>query len=235
MNEAKHRFFCENIDSGFLNEEESIHALRVLRLKSGDAIQVMDGKGLLCFATIVDDNKKGLSFSITQNDAILKTDFDIHIAIAPTKNSDRFAFFLEKVTEIGVSRITPILSKNSERRDLKIEKLRKNLIAAMKQSGNLFLPIIDEPIELNKFLTSQSTTHSKKLIAHCYNDDVKSPLKNHIPIDKKVVILIGPEGDFTLEEVNLAKQMNFYPVSLGETRLRTETAGIIACHTVHLI
>jgi len=235
MNEAKHRFFCENIDSGYLSEEESIHALRVLRLKSGDAIQVMDGKGRLCFATIVDDNKKGLSFSITQNDTILQTDFDIHIAIAPTKNIDRFAFFLEKVTEIGVSRITPILSKNSERRDLKIDKLRKNLIAAMKQSGNLFLPIIEEPIEITKFLSGITTNKSKKLIAHCNDDEVKSPLKNQIPSDKKVIILIGPEGDFTLEEVNLAKQMDFYPVSLGKTRLRTETAGIIACHTVHLI
>lgn len=235
MNEAKHRFFCEDLDSGFLSEEESIHALRVLRLKSGDSIQVMDGKGNLCLATITDDNKKSLGFSVTKKEKTEQTSFDIHIAIAPTKNIDRFAFFLEKVTEIGVSRITPILTKNSERKDLKVDKLRKNLIAAMKQSGNLFLPIIDEPIELSKFINGLANNKSKKTIAHCYEDVAKSPLKNQIPADKKVIILIGPEGDFTLEEVNLAKQMDFCAVSLGETRLRTETAGIIACHTVHII
>jgi len=235
MNEAKHRFFCEDIHSGFLSEEESMHALRVLRLKIGDVIQLIDGKGLLCVATITDENKKGLCFLVTKKEQKTQAGFDIHIAIAPTKNIDRFAFFLEKVTEIGVSRITPILSKNSERRDLKVDKLRKNLIAAMKQSGNLFLPVIDEAIDLKKFLESQTQSTSKKFIAHCYEDSDKLELKNQLPTNKKVVILIGPEGDFTMEEVTLAKQTDFCPVSLGESRLRTETAGIIACHTVHII
>ena len=235
MNEAKHRFFCEDINSGFLSEEETTHALRVLRLKIGDTIQLIDGKGQLCLATIADENKKGLCFLVTKKETKTQAGFDIHIAIAPTKNIDRFAFFLEKVTEIGVSRITPILSKNSERKDVKVDKLRKNLIAAIKQSGNLFLPIIDEPIELKKFLENQAHIKSKKFIAHCFDDIDKSELKNHIPTDKKLVILIGPEGDFTKEEVTLAKQSDFCAVSLGESRLRTETAGIIACHTVHII
>jgi 16S rRNA (uracil1498-N3)-methyltransferase len=235
MNEAKHRFFCADPGSGILSEEESKHALRVLRLKTGDKIQVIDGNGTLVNAVITAEHKNGLGFETENHYTSPARAYNIHIAIAPTKNIDRFEFFLEKATEIGISRVTPIITKNSERRDLRTDKLAKNLISAIKQSGHLFLPVIDEPLPFASFLKSLTESGATRFIAHCQDDASKNQLAKLIPPHKKVVILIGPEGDFTSEEVTLAKQTEFIPVSLGESRLRTETAGIVACHTVHLI
>jgi 16S rRNA (uracil1498-N3)-methyltransferase len=235
MNEAKHRFFCTDPGSGILSEEESKHALRVLRLKTGDKIQVIDGKGTMLNARISTEHKNGLGFEIEDRYTAPERNYTIHIAIAPTKNIDRFEFFLEKATEIGITRVTPIITKNSERRDVRIDKLEKNLVAAIKQSGHLFLPVIDAPVSFTAFLKSLAEDDTARFIAHCQDDASKNQLAKHIPTDKKVVILIGPEGDFTPEEVTLAKETKFIPVSLGESRLRTETAGIVACHTVHLI
>lgn len=235
MNEAKHRFFCADLKAGFLDEEESKHAVRVLRLKTGDKIQVMNGAGSLCTAVITGDHKSKLSFEVERCNDQSQPAYHIHLAVAPTKNLDRFTFLIEKATEIGVSRITPIITQNSERRDVKADKLRKNLIAAIKQSGNLFLPLIDEPTTFQSFIKSDVHSDSRRFIAHCQQDTQKNELKLFVPPDKKVVILIGPEGDFTPEEVILAKQNNYQAVSLGESRLRTETAAIVACHTIHVI
>lgn len=234
MYTVKHSFFCPSIEDLVLSPEESNHAVRVLRLKIGDLITVIDGKGRTAEATITNDNKKQVGFSVNAIKEQKKRHPNVHIAIAPTKNMDRFSFFVEKVIEIGVETITPILTKNSERKVINIEKLRKNAVSAMKQSGNLFLPKINEMVKIEAFLSSQQND-AQLFIAHCDDDEQKMELKNRINDEKNVVILIGPEGDFTLEEIKLAKQNSFEAVSLGESRLRTETAGIIACHTVTII
>ena len=234
MTTAKHRFFCASPNTGILDEDESAHAIRVLRLQAGDAIELLNGKGERYLATITETTKRQVSFElVTAHRQPVQTPA-IHIAIAPTKNIDRFEFFLEKATEIGLATIHPVLTKNSERKEIKIEKLTKNLVAAMKQSGNLFLPDLAPLRTFKDFLAGQTDPGAQKFIAHCEEDPTKNQLFNLVKPAKNVVILIGPEGDFTPEEIALAKRAGFLPVSLGETRLRTETAGIVACLTVHL-
>lgn len=230
----KHTFFCESIPSGQLSEEESNHAVRALRLQIGNQITLVDGLGKKCHAKITGDNKKKVTFEVIETLVSDPPNFSIHLAICPTKSIDRFNFFIEKVAEIGVTTISPIIARNSERKTLNIEKIKKGLISAMKQSGNTYLPIINEPITFVDFIAS-NRTDSQKFIAHCADDENKRLLKNELKSKENIVILIGPEGDFTKEEINLANKNGFSSVSLGETRLRTETAGIIACHTVHII
>jgi len=234
MYTAKHTFFCQSIDKGILSSDESNHAVRVLRLTEGNKISLIDGKGRIAIGEIRAANKKELLFKIIESQQLSLKANQIHIAIAPTKNMDRFSFFIEKVIEIGVNQITPVLTFNSERKVLNIDKVRKNAISALKQSGNLFLPEIDELTSFKDFICNQSN-HNQRFIAHCDEDVQKIELKKALDTQKNVVILVGPEGDFTTEEINLAKQNKFTPVSLGESRLRTETAGIVACHTVNLI
>lgn len=234
MNKSAHRFFCPNIESGSLDEEESGHALRVLRLKAGDSIQLVDGKGSCALAQITDESKRGLRFSVSE---IRKSEIsipDLHIAIAPTKNIDRFEFFLEKSCETGIRRITPLKCRNSERKEIKHEKLQKNLLSAMKQSGQLYLPELSQMTDFREFIKSIGSEYDQKFIAHCEDDTEKKFLHSVVEPSKKTIILIGPEGDFTAEEINLAKETGFVPVSLGNSRLRTETAGIVACITVQL-
>ncbi|WP_027419940.1 16S rRNA (uracil(1498)-N(3))-methyltransferase [Crocinitomix catalasitica] len=234
MSLAKHSFFCENIDDCTLGEDESHHAVRVLRLKENQHITVINGTGRLVTAKITMADKKAVYFEIIDDYQQKLNDFDIHIAIAPTKNIDRFNFFLEKTIEIGISRITPILTSNSERKHLQHDKLSKQMLSALKQSGNLYIPVLEELTSLSDFFQNLNTT-SAKFIAHCEKENEGNELREVLPKDKKVVILIGPEGDFTKEEINLAIENNFNPIKLGSTRLRTETAGIVACHTVHVI
>lgn len=234
MNKPKHTFFCEDINSGQLSEEESKHAIRVLRLNVGDIINIINGKGHKSLGEITVGDKKSVQFTILEDFQENYSELNIHIAIAPTKNIDRFSFFLEKVTEIGVQKITPIICSNSERQNLKIEKLKKNLISALKQSGNLFLPQIESPTDFKTFI-DHALGDSQKFIAHCEDDENKKELRKLADSSKNIVILIGPEGDFSPEEIKLAIKKGFTPVSLGESRLRTETAGIVACHTLHVI
>lgn len=234
MSTLKHTFFCPSISLGILSEDESNHAVRVLRLQNGNEITLIDGKGRRTIAKITNADRKKLEFSILADFQAPPPKTNIHIAIAPTKNLDRFAFFLEKVVEIGVQEITPILTKNSERKVLSPDKIEKYALTALKQSGNLFLPVLNELVSFKSFMEMNHST-VQCLIAHCDEDNQKVELKNVVLPEKNVLILIGPEGDFTKEEVNLAKQKNFTPVSLGESRLRTETAGIVACHTVVII
>lgn len=234
MNQSAHRFFCDNIESGLLGEEETGHALRVLRLKCGDSIQLTNGKGTLANATISDETKRGLHFQILSLENFPVSIPDIHIAIAPTKNIDRFEFFLEKTCEIGIRSVIPIRCRNSERREIKLEKLQKNLISAMKQSGQLYLPDLSDMIDFKDFIKHRTPADQQKFIAHCDTDSSKKQLKDLLVSSKKTIILIGPEGDFSPEEINLAKESGFVAVSLGNSRLRTETAGIVACITAHL-
>jgi 16S rRNA (uracil1498-N3)-methyltransferase len=230
----KHTFFCESIGLGELSTEESNHAIRVLRLKIGDYITLIDGRGKKCKAKITGDNKKKVNFEVIETLESPRPNFNIHIAICPTKSLDRFNFFIEKCTEIGISEISPIFTKNSERKVLNTEKIRKGLISSIKQSGNTYLPILHEPKSFEDFIRL-SNSSGQRFIAHCEDDSEKKLFKNELNAKKNVVILIGPEGDFTSEEINLANNKGFTSISLGETRLRTETAGIVACHTVHII
>lgn len=233
MKTTKHSFFCINISAGQLSEEESHHAFRVLRLKQGQYITIIDGKGTSVVAEITESTKKRLNFKVI-NTLFREEELPkIHIAIAPTKSMDRFEFFLEKVTELGISEITPLLCKNSERKIVKQDRLEKIVMSAVKQSGNLYLPHINPHTHFNDFVTQNNT--NERFIAHCEDDLSKNQLKDLLVNQKNICILIGPEGDFTKEEIILAKENEFKPVALGHTRLRTETAGIIACHTVKLI
>ncbi len=214
------------------NETESKHAIRVLRLQKGAQIQIVDGKGGFYEAVITDANSKKCKLKITKSiQDFGKKDFHLHIAIAPTKNIDRFEWFLEKCTEIGIDEITPILTEHSERKIIKPERLEKILVSAMKQSIKAYLPKLNPIATFNDLISNNKT--NKRFIAYC--DDVeKSHLKDLSLKKEKVLILIGPEGDFSPEEVNDAVENGFSVISLGEARLRTETAGIVACHIVNL-
>ena len=208
-----------------LNAEESKHAIKVLRKKNGDILNFTDGKGSLYKAKIINADSRKCNLEIISHETQEKKhNYYLHIAISPTKNIDRFKFFLEKVTEIGIDEITPIICKHSERKIIKKEKCNKTLLSAMKQSIKYYLPKFNDPISLIDFLKTE--IEAKKYIAHCKNDNKKEFIKE--PIGKKILILIGPEGDFSQDEIKKATQNNFKSISLGNSRLRTETAGIIA-------
>ena len=215
-----------------LSETESKHAVRVLRLKENDDIELVDGKGGFYKARITDANPKKCKLRIIDSQTGFgKKKFHLHIAIAPTKNIDRTEWFLEKCTEIGIDEITPILTEHSERKVIKSERLDKILVSAMKQSVKAYLPKLNELTKLTDLLPQ--ATETKKFIAHC-NEGEKPHLKNMIKPGENVLILIGPEGDFSPAEVILAQEYGFETISLGNARLRTETAGVVACHIVNL-
>ncbi len=215
-----------------LGPDESKHAVRVLRLAEGDHVQIVDGKGGFFEAEIMSAHPKNCALKILKREQNFeKKNFHLHMAIAPTKNIDRLEWFLEKCTEIGLDEITPILSEHSERKVIKPERLDKILVSAMKQSVKAYLP------KLNEMQTFKEITElkfeGKKFIAHC-NEGKKEHLKNRVKAGENVLVLIGPEGDFSPEEVELAKVAGFEEISLGSARLRTETAGVVACHIVNL-
>jgi 16S rRNA (uracil1498-N3)-methyltransferase len=228
-------FYVPNISGAevFLDETESKHAVKVLRLSNGDTIQLVDGKGGFYDAEVSDANPKKCRISILKTTTDFeKKDFHLHIAIAPTKNIDRFEWFLEKATEIGIDEITPLLTEHSERKNIKSERLEKILVSAMKQSVKAFLPVLNETTRFRDLIST--STCKNRFIAHCNNGE-KIHLKNIIAKAKDVLILIGPEGDFSPEEVKAAKESGFQEISLGNSRLRTETAGVVACHIVNLL
>ena len=230
-------FYTTNIQNGLaiLDEDEVRHTVQVLRRKVGDAMQLTDGKGNLYEGEIVELGKKIGVVSIKKTiEAYNKRPFHLHIAIAPTKNIDRFEWFLEKATEIGIDEITPLICKRSERTVVKQERLNGILISAMKQSLKTYLPKLNEAIDFQQFMKNNFSQVKNKLIAYC-NDDSIRPLSIAYQKQQNSVILIGPEGDFTEGEVGMAFEHHFIGVSLGKSRLRTETAGLVACHTVNLL
>ncbi len=218
--------------SVWLGETESKHCIRVLRLGIGDKIQLVDGKGGFYEALISDPNPKRCLLEViyTENNYGEKG-FRLHVAIAPTKNIARFEWFLEKATEIGVNEITPVICRFSERKSLKPERLEKIIIAAMKQSLKAYLPKLNPLIPFNQLLGQPFD--GEKYIAHCYEGE-KKHLKDSIKKSENSLVLIGPEGDFSKEEVTLALRHGFKEITLGSSRLRTETAGIAACHIINL-
>ncbi len=229
-------FFTNQIDDNIaiLPPEEARHCLASLRKKAGDDIQFVDGKGGMYTGALLEASKKRCSIRIIEKEQTTPIPtINLHIAIAPTKNIARFEWFLEKATEIGITEITPLLCQRSERRKLRFDRLERIILSAMKQSGKAWLPKIN-PLTPIKEVVQQSEDSTQKFIAHCHNSE-KNALKDSCSVGSDVLILIGPEGDFSEEELGMAFDNSFIPVSLGASRLRTETAGLAACHTVNLI
>lgn len=213
------------------DKEESRHIVKVLRKKEGDILYVTNGKGDL-FETeisIASDNKCTVKINASEHSK--PSEKKLHIAIAPTKMNERLEWFLEKATEIGIEEITPVFCERSERKQVKLDRMEKILVSAMKQSGQYHLPKLNEAVTFKQFIGQKS--EEVKAIAHCLPDD-KKEIRDIIKNGESLRILIGPEGDFTEKEIALALAENFIPVSLGNTRLRTETAGIYAATAFRL-
>ena len=221
-------------DRIILSEEESKHCINVLRMKENEELLLVNGIGGLYTAKISTAHSKKCEVDIlsAQQD-YQKRNFQLHIACAPTKNIDRFEWFLEKATEIGIDVITPLNCDHSERTSVKPERLEKVIIAAMKQSLKAYLPALNENTSFKNFIDKHNNFIGQKFIAHCYAT-AKEPLQKVYQKGKNVLILIGPEGDFSKAEVELAVTLGFIPVSLSTSRLRTETAALVACQTLNL-
>lgn len=230
-----HVFYTPDIASSVytLNEEESKHCSKVLRLGVGDVVQLIDGRGGFYDAEISAVSKKHVELKvIKQQQEYGKRNHHLHIAVAPTKNIDRLEWFLEKATEIGIDEITPIICDRSERRIVKEERLEKVITSAVKQSLTAYHPKLNPSISLADFLKQEND--SAKLIAHCMEGE-KAYAKDLVKPHGSYLVLIGPEGDFTAAELELALQNGYKPVTLGETRLRTETAALYACFELNYI
>ncbi|MCQ2384201.1 MAG: 16S rRNA (uracil(1498)-N(3))-methyltransferase [Paludibacteraceae bacterium] len=228
-------FFAPQIaEAPFLNEEESLHCVKVLRLSQGDTIQVIDGIGTLYDARIVVPSPKRVEVEIlAAHPDFGSHPYELHMAVAPTKNIDRFEWFVEKAVEIGVDSITPLLCRYSERKVIKLERLEKIAISAAKQSLKGKVPVIHSLTSIDQFLSE--APEGQRFIAHCHEDGERLLLSKQIQPGSVCSVLIGPEGDFSEEEVAKAMKTGFIPVSLGNSRLRTETAAVVATHTVAVL
>ncbi|MDG2280434.1 MAG: 16S rRNA (uracil(1498)-N(3))-methyltransferase [Flavicella sp.] len=222
-----------NITSFTFDKTESRHIIRVLRKTEGDTIYITNGDGILFTGEISVASDKKCVVNILNYDLKRKAwNYHLHIAVAPTKLNDRMEWFLEKATEIGIDEITPIICKHSERKVVKKERLEKIVLSGMKQSLKFHLPKINEAITFTQFIASEPT--GKLFIAHCEEQEKKS-FKTEITPNTDITILIGPEGDFAPSEIEAALNNNYTPVTLGNSRLRTETAALVACHSVAFI
>ena len=232
-------FFTPDIEphhqTFMLSEEESKHAIRVLRLSEGAKIHLIDGRGGLYETEIIDPHVKRTTLRVLSVQTNYgKSTYEIHMAVAPTKNIDRIEWFLEKATEIGLSSYTPVICEHSERKDVKVERLEKVAIAAMKQSLKAYLPKINPAISFSKFLDLYNDDTFSKGIAHCI-DTEKKYINATFIAGGKYLLLIGPEGDFSEKEISQAIDAGFIPLSLGEARLRTETAALASVMEISLL
>jgi len=214
------------------SKEESKHIVKVLRKTVGDVLQLTNGKGWLFEAEILNSEIKGCQAKIISRNLQAQKSYRLHLAVAPTKMNDRYEWFLEKATEIGVDKITPIICDRSERKIIKEDRFEKILQSAMKQSLSCYLPKLNKAISYKEFITQDF--NGQRFIAHC-EESARKTLKHELKVKSDVTILIGPEGDFSVKEIEMAIQNKFIPVTLGETRLRTETAAIVACHSVGFV
>ncbi len=230
-----HRFYAPDIATTMLlPDEEAQHCVRVLRLKEGEEIEVVDGKGHLYRCHILTANAKNCAVAIDETiDVAPHWGCRITMAVAPTKNMDRMEWLAEKVTEMGVDRIVPLLCRYSERKVLKTERLRKILVSAMKQSLKATLPQLDELTPIADFI--KNAPQGQRFIAYCDPEIPRRDFVKEYSQGSDVTIMIGPEGDFSQPEIRAALDAGFVPVTLGNSRLRTETAGMFACAAVHTI
>lgn len=230
-----HLFYTPDIAQTLtLPEVESGHCVRVLRLSEGDEIGLIDGRGIYYRAAITIAHPKRCGVRIiAQQQQPSHWAGKIEIAIAPTKNLDRMEWFAEKTTEMGIDAIVPLLCRFSERKELKTERIEKILISAMKQSLKAVLPQLSSMTSFDSYV--RQPFEGQKFIAHCHSDSERILLSQSYQAGSNARILIGPEGDFSPEEVQLAIDNGYVPISLGASRLRTETAGVVACHTLHTI
>lgn len=231
-----HIFYTPDIthNTYTLNEEESKHCVRVLRLSVGTVVNLVDGRGSFYTAEIITDNPKKVSLSILKVETEFhKRNHYLHIAVAPTKNIDRMEWFLEKATELGIDEVTPIITDRSERRIVKEDRLNKVITSAVKQSIKAYHPKLNEAISYNAFLNLPF--EGNKLIAHCIDENDKKYISELVAPHQKYLILIGPEGDFSPEEVNLALKKGFKALTLGDNRLRTETAALSVCFEINYL
>ncbi|NQT76063.1 MAG: 16S rRNA (uracil(1498)-N(3))-methyltransferase [Bacteroidetes bacterium] len=230
-----HLFYTPNLQGEYhtLDEQESKHCIQVLRLKAGDHIHLSDGKGNLFKAELISANTRRCEARIVETfKEFGKRDYRIHLALAPTKNIKRYEWFLEKATEIGIDDITPLFCQRSERKIVRNDRLEKVITSAMKQSIKAYYPVLHKPLSFKDFV--KNDLYGEKYIAYVEEGDHPS-LKSLYTPGKDVVVMIGPEGDFSPEEVQMAQDNGFITVSLGNSRLRTETAGVVACHTIGLL
>jgi 16S rRNA (uracil1498-N3)-methyltransferase len=219
-----------DLDKSFVfDKEESKHIIKVLRKKEGDILHVTNGLGFLFNTEIALASDSKCTVNILSFEKQEPSKYHLHLAVAPTKMNERYEWFLEKATEIGIQEITPIICDHSERKIIKTERFQKIIESAMKQSLHYYLPKLNEPIILKDFLKKEIS--GGKFIAH-REETNKNTLKSQIIQNQDTTLLIGPEGDFSNKEIELALNNNYIPISLGNTRLRTETAAIVACHSV---
>lgn len=228
-----HTFYAPDLSglSYTLPEDESKHAVRVLRLQPGDAVELIDGRGGVFGAEVADDNPKRCQLRITREQQVARRAYAVHVAVAPTKNLDRMEWLVEKATEIGIDRLSFLRCARSERRELKLDRLERIAVSALKQSGQAWLPQLDELMDFGAFLATLDPATT--FIAHLAEGE-RISLAQMAALGPGCCVLIGPEGDFTPEEINQALARGIRPVTLGQTRLRTETAALAACHTVHV-
>jgi 16S rRNA (uracil1498-N3)-methyltransferase len=224
-----HIFYEPNLLSDIvtLSPEESAHCTRVLRLRIGQEIGITDGKGMFANASLLDVNAKRTTATVQQRKNTPARPYRLHMAVAPTKNIDRFEWFLEKATECGIEEITPIICAQSERTVVKPERLQKIILAAMKQSQRAWLPVLHDAIKFKDFINGLGKTQLA-CMAHCAEGEKQTLTKICNP-GSDILIMIGPEGDFSKEEIQQATQMGVKSITLGESRLRTETAALVAC------
>lgn len=231
-----HIFYTPDIANNTytLSQEESKHCVKVLRLTQGNKVQLVNGIGKMFVCEITDANPKRCYVKVIETiEKQSRKNYKMHIAVAPTKNNTRFETFLEKATEIGVDEIIPFISQFSERKIIKHERLDKVIISATKQSKAFFKPIFQELTTFEEIINSNF--EGQKFIAHCYETDTKKHIKEVYTKGNNVLILIGPEGDFSKEEVQQAVSKGFAEVSISDARLRTETAGIVACQIIDFV
>jgi len=230
-------FYTPNIEETdkqiIFPKDESRHIAKVLRKNEGETLKVTNGKGFLFTAEIIEANPKQCLAKIIKVEEESSKSYRLHLVVAPTKMNDRYEWFLEKATEIGIDEITPVICDHSERKTIKLNRYERVLQSAMKQSLHYSLPVLNEAISFSEFMNLKF--EGQKFIAHCEEDMPRISLKNEVRSNEEVTVLIGPEGDFSPEEIKLALEKEWVPVSLGNSRLRTETAAIVACHTIAII
>ena len=228
-------FYSRDIEGGIcrLDHDESGHCIKVLRHRCGDEISVIDGCGTMYRCRITSDSHKGVEAVVLESTPDWGSHpYFLHLAVCPTKNNDRYEWFAEKACEIGFDRLSPIIGDHSERRVLKTARVEKILVSAAKQSLKAAVPVVDEPVSVKEFIRSLTDSNAVKMIAYCFEDErvprrsIKEALQGHD--GREIVVMIGPEGDFSHEEAEMALAAGFIPVHLGASRLRTETAALTA-------